>query len=114
MLGEGGPITFEPGQDFVVDRTGRVYDDEGNELDQLRLEIADDLRQLGGNLWEAVSATRAAEEVRVEQGALEGSNADPVGIMVELIEASRYFEAYQRAMQTSDEMDQKLNNTGSR
>jgi flagellar basal body rod protein FlgG len=28
--------------------------------------------------------------------------------MVELIEASRYFEAYQKTMQSSDEMDAKL------
>ncbi len=114
VLGSGGEIQFEPGQDFLVDRTGRVFDTDGNELDQLRLEISDSLRQVGGNLWEAVSMSRTATDVQVEQGALEGSNADPVGIMVELIEASRYFEAYQRAMQTSDEMDQQLNNTGRR
>jgi flagellar basal body rod protein FlgG len=29
--------------------------------------------------------------------------------MVELVEASRYFEAYQKAMQTSDELDGKAN-----
>ncbi len=114
VLGQGGPIVFEPGQEFVVDRQGRLYDPEGAELDQLRLEMGDGLVQVGENLWEASGATREATDITVEQGALEGSNADPVGLMVELIEASRYFEAYQKAMQTSDEMDQKLNNTGSR
>ena len=32
--------------------------------------------------------------------------------MVELIEASRYFEAYQKAMQASDGMDERLNRSG--
>ncbi len=114
VLGQGGPIVFEPGQNFTVDRHGRVLASDGSELDQLRLEFADDLKQVGENLWEAGGPTREADLVSVFQGALEGSNADPAGLMIELIEASRYFEAYQKAMQTSDEMDQKLNNTGSR
>jgi flagellar basal-body rod protein FlgF len=114
VLGRSGPLVFEPGQDFVVDRQGRVFDLDGTELDQLRVETGDDLIQIGNNLWEAGGPTREAQVVVVEQGALEGSNADAVGLMVELIEATRYFEAYQKAMQTSDEMDQKLNTTGSR
>ena len=113
VLGRGGPLQFEPGEDFLVDRQGRVFNSEGFEVDTLRLEMGEGLTQVGENLWQA-DETYEADEISVEQGALEGSNADPVGLMVELIEASRYFEAYQRAMQTSDEMDQKLNNTGSR
>ncbi len=115
VLGQNGTIEFPPGQvsqDFSVDRQGYLYDDQGDRLDQLRLETADELVQVGENLWEPGGAVREATEVVVEQGALEGSNVDPVGLMVELIEASRYFEAYQKAMQTSDEMDQQLNNTG--
>ena len=46
------------------------------------------------------------------QGALESSNVDPIRAMVELIEASRMFEAYQKAMQASDELDEKLNRMG--
>ena len=48
----------------------------------------------------------------VIQGALESSNVDPIRAMVELIEASRMFEAYQKAMQASDELDEKLNRMG--
>ncbi len=113
VLGQGGRLEFEPGEDFIVDRQGRVFNTQGDQLDRLRLEMGEALTQVGENLWEA-EETYEVEDIAVEQGALEGSNADPVGLMVELIEASRYFEAYQKAMQTSDEMDQKLNNTGSR
>jgi flagellar basal-body rod protein FlgG len=49
------------------------------------------------------------EGVEVVQGALEGSNTDPMRSMTELMEASRYFEAYQKAMQTSDTLDGQLN-----
>lgn len=114
VQGQGGDITFDAGQSFTIDRRGVISDANGNPIDQLRLEMADDLIQVGDNLWEAADMTREATDVVVEQGALEGSNAEAVGLMVELIEASRYFEAYQKAMQTSDEMDQQLNNTGSR
>jgi flagellar basal body rod protein FlgG len=47
-------------------------------------------------------------QATVMQGALEGSNVNPLRAMVELIEASRMFEAYQKAMQSSDELYQKL------
>ena len=45
---------------------------------------------------------------KVQQGAIEESNTDPLATMVELIQATRYFEAYQKAMQASDEADGKL------
>jgi flagellar basal-body rod protein FlgF len=51
-------------------------------------------------------------EIMVVQGAIERSNVDGMTMMVELIEASRYFEAFQKAMQTSDELDQRLNQSG--
>jgi flagellar basal-body rod protein FlgG len=47
-------------------------------------------------------------DAQVVQGALETSNVDPIRAMVELVEASRLFEAFQKAMQASDELDQKL------
>ena len=37
------------------------------------------------------------------------SNVDPIKGMVELVEASRYCEADQKAMQTSDDLDGKAN-----
>jgi flagellar basal body rod protein FlgG len=45
----------------------------------------------------------------VIQGALEHSNADPLRGMVELIEASRYFEAQEKVIKTSDDMQARLN-----
>jgi flagellar basal-body rod protein FlgG len=111
-MGRAGAIVIEPGQSFTVDKKGVIRDSDKEVLDSLRLETAHELVQVGGNLWEAKGATREATGVAVEQFALEGSNVNPLALMMDLIEASRYFEAFQKAMQTSDEMDQQLNNTG--
>ena len=65
---------------------------------------------LGNGQWRAEGGTLPAEDnVQVLQGSLEKSNADPIRGMLELVEASRYFEAYQKTMQTSDELDSRSN-----
>jgi flagellar basal-body rod protein FlgF len=108
ILGEGGEIYIPPGTRMHVTREGLILDQDGETIDQLRLLNADELEPLGGTRWRAVGETYVAEEVEVIQGALEGSNADPLMGMTELINASRYFEAYQKAMRTSDELDGKF------
>jgi flagellar basal-body rod protein FlgF len=80
---------------------------ESGEVGKFDIVMADDISPMGGGLWRANSGIREAD-ASVIQGALEGSNVDSMRAMVELIEASRYFEAYQKTMQTSDEMDAKL------
>jgi len=93
----------------VVSPDGTVRTTTGDEIDRLRLLDADEVRPVGATLWQSTGDTRPAEGVQVIQGALEGSNADPLQSMTGLIEAGRYFEAYQKAMQTSDELDGKAN-----
>ena len=106
VLGDGGPIEVPVGERISVSAEGVVSGSESGELDRLRLVDAP-VRALGGNLFEATAALTPAAP-HVEQGALEGSNADPMSTMVELMEAGRYFEAFQKAMQTSDELDGRL------
>ena len=115
VLGEAGPIRIPIGFTFEVAKDGGVYvsRDDGREtqanlLDTLRLEDADELAPLGGARWTAVNGQRPAEGVQVLQGALELSNADPIRNMVDLIQAGRHFDIYQRAMKTSDETDARL------
>jgi hypothetical protein len=61
----------------------------------------------GGNIWQGNPTPITS--VSVVQGAVEHSNADPLRSMVELIEASRYFEAQEKVIRTSDEMHARLN-----
>lgn len=106
VLGDGGPIVVSLGERISVSAEGIITGSESGELDRLRLVDAP-VRALGGNLFEPTAALSPATP-HVEQGALEGSNTDPMSTMVELMEAGRYFEAFQKAMQTSDELDGRL------
>ena len=105
VLGEAGPIQLELGQRLDVAPDGSIKVD-GDIYDRLRIVDAAELRPQGASQWRADSEIFDSE-ARIVQGALEGSNADPIQGMTDLIQTSRYFEMYQKAMQTSDEMDRK-------
>jgi flagellar basal-body rod protein FlgF len=115
LLGDAGPIQIPLGFTFEIAKDGGVYvsRDDGREtqpnlLDTLRIVDADQLEPLGGSRWRAVGGVREAEGAQVIQGALEMSNVDPIRNMVDLIQAGRHFDIYQRAMKTSDETDARL------
>ncbi len=109
VLGEGGPIQVPENTTITVAADGRITTDQGDEIGRLSVVIADDIEPVGAGHWRALGPTRPAEGVELVQGALEGSNADPIKGMTELVEAGRYFDFYQKAMQTSDELDGRLN-----
>lgn len=111
VLGDGGPIQLEVGEAFAIDRTGKVVGDVSGEVGALRLVTADGLTPAGQNLYQSQGDTTVADG-QIVQFHLEGSNANPVASMVELMQNSRYFEAYQKAMQVSDELDQRANRSG--
>jgi len=108
VQGQGGPIQMLPGEKLSVASDGTILDPDGQEMDKLRIVNATDLVPLGGTSWRADSPAYEVEGVEIVQGALESSNTDAMRSMTELMEASRYFEAYQKAMQTSDELDGQL------
>jgi len=114
VLSEGGPIQLEVGEDFVVDRDGLVRGSVSGELGKLKVAFAERLEAAGGNHYRALSDLQTSNDYGVFQRYLEGSNTDPMRSMVELVEASRYFEACQKAIQASDELDQRANRSGGR
>jgi len=103
VMGEAGPIHLEPGERMSVRSDGGIMVD-GVQVDRFALVDADELEPIGGSRWRSSGPIFAAE-VEVIQGALEGSNSDPMRSMVELVETSRYFEIYRSAMQASDDLD---------
>lgn len=107
VQGEGGPLRFQPNERMLVDSEGRVSGTASGEVGKLRVVQLDGVQALGGSRWSGRPSTMTS--VQVLQGARETSNADPMRGMVELLEASRYFEAQQKAMQASDEMRARLN-----
>lgn len=110
VLGEGGPIQLAPGETLRITEDGRVFGSVGGELDRLRLVDAV-VEPAGGNRLRPVGGMSEARPT-VHQGALEGSNVDAMRVMVELMEAGRHFEAYDKAMRASDEADARLNRLG--
>ncbi len=112
LLGLTGPIRVPEGETVRIAQDGRVYGSESGELDQLDIVTAP-VRALGGNLY-APDGPVSSAGARVLQGALEGSNVDPLAAMIDLVQASRYVEAFQKAMQASDELTSRLNQLGGR
>jgi flagellar basal-body rod protein FlgF len=113
VLGELGPIQVPFGETVRIEADGTVVASQTGPLDRLRVVSADAV-PMGGNVWEpqgpVVDLTEG--EIHLVPGAVEGSNVDPMRAMVELVEASRTFEAFQKAMQTSDDTDARLNELG--
>lgn len=110
VQGEGGPIEIPEGETLRIDEKGTIYGSVSGEIDRIR--VVDGLvRAVGTNLFAADGPLTEADG-RVVQGALEASNVDPMAVMVDLVQAGRMFETYQKAMQASDELDERLNRVG--
>ena len=107
VLTEGGPVQLDPGETMTVSPEGLVTGSLSGEVGRLQIVQLANATPLGGGRWSG-SAT-PSEGTVVVQGAREGSNVDAMRAMVELLEASRFFEAQEKVMQTSDEMQARLN-----
>lgn len=106
----GGPINVG-GANFEVNEQGDVLVG-GAKRATVGVYDVDDrtaLSKVGGNRFavEPGSAVVAAN-AEVIQGSLESSNVEPVRALTELIALSRYYQAFQRNLQTSSELDKAL------
>ncbi len=115
VLGDGGAeITIPAGTSRInIGMDGTVYADE-ELVGQLQVSTVDDLTALekvGQNAYRlretAGAVEQAADNFSVEQGYLEAANVEVVYEMVNMIEAQRQFEAYQKVMQATDSMDKE-------
>jgi flagellar basal-body rod protein FlgF len=109
VLTDNGPVRLDPGERLTVSADGVASGSRNGEFGRLRIVSLAGGAPSGGNRWTGTPTPVAEGAVTVLQGMREGSNADPLRGMVELIEASKFFEAQQKAMQASDEMRQRLN-----
>jgi flagellar basal-body rod protein FlgF len=111
VQGDGGAIELPQGETIRIGPDGTVF---AGDQEVARLAVVDgNVEQLGLNGFRAVGPLGQGSG-EVVQGALETSNVNPVAAMVELVQASRMFEAHQKAMQASDELDERLNQFGGR
>jgi len=111
VLGDGGPITLPRDHKIQIDSTG-VISADGQQLGALDVVAVSDpkkLEKVGQNLFQIKKNSGATEvpptNVSVQQGFLEKANVEVVGELVNMMEAQRAFEIYQKLMTTSDSME---------
>lgn len=115
MLSDGGPLTVPPGAQVDIGEDGtvtaRVPGQPGQALGKLKLVTPDEenrlLRGADGLFRAATGDTLAADgTARVQSGALEGSNVNPIEAMVGMIAVARQFEVQMRMLQNGEKNDQ--------
>jgi flagellar basal body rod protein FlgG len=109
VLSESGEPLTVAGGTLTVAPDGRVTVD-GDEVGRIALKDVIDrsrLVKVGGTRFEFEGPLLEGMG-EVAQGRLEGSNVQPVSALVELIALQRYYEAFQKTAQATDDMDKQL------
>ena len=115
VLSDGGsPIDVPPGSELSVGSDGTVTSKTGgapsSTIGRIKLATAtpdDPLRRGEDGLFRTASQDPLPNDAtgRLEVGALEGSNVNPVETMVGMIAAARQFEQQMRLLQTAEGSD---------
>ena len=115
VLGDGGPLEIPEGELSVAADGGvRVGGVEVGRLSVVAFDDPGRLHHVGGSLLAAPEGVTAkplaADKVRVSQGMLEESNANPIDTMVAMIAAQRAFEMDAKVLQEADRtLDKAVN-----
>ncbi len=111
VLGGDSPVTLPRDNNLTIDATGAIFAD-GNQVGTLDLTSVSDpkaLEKVGQNLYQIKRGSQATEQppvgLTVQQGYLEKANVEIVGELVNMMEAQRAFEIYQKIMTTTDTME---------
>lgn len=99
----------EDERELQVAIDGGIYDINGDEIGQLMVVDSDDLTPVTASRWRAGETRQVGLQTQIIQGSLELSNTDPFREVTEMIQTTRMFDTMQKTMQTSIEVDQKLN-----
>jgi flagellar basal-body rod protein FlgF len=103
VLGDSGPIMVPQGADTVIAPDGSISVG-GVSAGRLKL-VTGDLTKRGDGLFGG-AVLDADPSLRVRSGALEGSNVDTAGSLVELLEQSRSFETSAKLLRLTREIDE--------
>lgn len=91
--------------DITVTADGTVSTEQGQlaRLKVVRFERGQFMNELGGGLYTTDEPPLAAEETKVIQGAVEGSNVQPVVEMTQMTEILRQYQTNQRLIEAEHE-----------
>lgn len=97
----GAPITLPPNSQISIDQQGNVSTKQGI-VGQLMVQEFPNIQKLtpfGNNLYKTSEAGVQSEKTRVLQGAIEGSNTQPVLEMTDMMDVSRSYQSVARMLQ---------------
>jgi len=110
----GSPLTFtaQEGQ-ITIARDGTISTENGQrgKLAIVKFEKPEELKKTGDNLYSTDQDEMPVEKAHVIQGAIEGSNVNPVLEMTHMIEVMRSYQGAQKLVDTTDEMRRKAIST---
>jgi flagellar basal-body rod protein FlgF len=121
LMGDAGPLVVPPGSSLVVGGDGvltaigagdpAVGAAEVGRLKLVNPAVADLVRGDDGlfRMQAGRPAPQADPDVRLQTGALEGSNVNPVEAMVQMISNARRFEMQMKTLQTAEGNEQQAN-----
>jgi len=112
VLGEGGgPITIpEDAKKITIGEDGAIATEEG-EVGRLNVVEFEDLQKLearGDGLYQTEQEANPAENTRVMQGMVEGSNVQPVLEMTRMIDVLRSYQQTQKLLQSEHERQRTM------
>jgi len=112
VLGQNGPIRID-GSNVSIDVDGQVVveNDPVGKIVVVDFEQPALLRKEGSSyyLYQGEETDIfTSEDVNVRQGYIEMSNTNPVEEMIKMVEALRIFESAQKAIQSMDEITNKM------
>ena len=102
----GGTITVPPNStEISIDDNGFVSNQDGQlgQISIVEFENIQILEPTGNGLYRSPEEGVAAENTRVKQGQVEGSNVEPVIEMTRMIETMRGYQSTQRLLESENE-----------
>jgi flagellar basal-body rod protein FlgF len=102
----GGQITIpRDSSEIHIDRKGVISNQDGpvGQLTVVEFDNVQKLDPMGDNLYTTTATPKNAEKTTVRQGALEGSNVQPVIEMTRMIDTLRSFQSLNNILQTENE-----------
>jgi len=107
LNGNGAPITISRASELLISTDGTMTAGEESvgRIQVVRFEDASVLEKFGEGLFRARGQAQptVAEDGKIRQGFLEGSNVSPIEELVRMIQNQRAFEANQRTIQSVDQ-----------
>ncbi|MBA4783005.1 MAG: flagellar basal-body rod protein FlgF [Rhizobiales bacterium] len=106
VLGDGGPIQFDPEDTKVTIHGDGTITGAETEIGRLRVVTFDDpqlLNRIGSNLFSGQNA-RQLESPRLSQFALEGANIDAISQISQMIEVQRAYDELANIMRQQNDL----------